>query len=326
MPRWCRFCSRCLRRCSTAWRRSCSGWPPRPPLPPRPCTCPCSPTCSSTRCGWLASAWSRRPRCARPSRWPPVRSPVQPTNDLAGTTRPCAGAVGPLPGPQGTGCSECEVVTFMARVNGPVPLSRADEPPANPRTMFDEFDGIPGSSPLRLLAGDATKSEADEELDGGGVADLLVTDPPYGVDDEVRQRPNSPLPTMTSRVWPKRQAQGPDAAPESTPCCRCGLRLRSRLGRARLPPGVRRRGFRGPARSICTSNASSVPDRPALQLGNTSRSWARGKRQGYDWYGGQAATTVIDDDVKLCGSPSKVSSACALRAFREYQARQFTTV
>ena len=46
------------------------------------------------------------------------------------------------------------------------------------------------------------------------------------------------------------------------------------------------------------------------------------KQGSHHWYGGQAATTVIDDDVNL----RKLSKVELVRLVREYQARECTTV
>lgn len=55
------------------------------------------------------------------------------------------------------------------------------EVPVEPKTQPGEIYELGNH---RLMCGDATSAKDVEELMGGGVSDLVVTDPPYNVDYE----------------------------------------------------------------------------------------------------------------------------------------------
>lgn len=82
----------------------------------------------------------------------------------------------------------------------------APEPPEEPTSKFGQMYRL---GRHRLLVGDATKEEDVKRLAGGGVADLLLTDPPYNVDYTNKSiwLMNSGLDRTSEEMKKKRAAQ-----------------------------------------------------------------------------------------------------------------------
>lgn len=67
----------------------------------------------------------------------------------------------------------------IADIEDEIVEDEAPEPPAEPKSKLGEIYQL---GEHRLMCGDATNPEMMEELMGGGLADLYLTDPPYNVD------------------------------------------------------------------------------------------------------------------------------------------------
>jgi hypothetical protein len=133
---------------------------------------------------------------------------------------------------------------------------------------------------------------------GGDQAQLVLTDPPYGVSYEPSTRPilNDDL---TSDALEAFITAALKRALEVTDRGRPDLRLALRRAGKRLPPRDGR--FRLALQAGARLGQEPIRDRPpglpvAARAGPVR---VEARRRPHRWYGGRRETTVIDDDVDL---------------------------
>lgn len=85
---------------------------------------------------------------------------------------------------EGTGFSDADLAALLAEVTGdPVALTDHDDVPEEPAEPVSRLGDVWLLGPHRLVCGDSTDKGTYAALLGDGVeADLIFTDPPYGVD------------------------------------------------------------------------------------------------------------------------------------------------
>ena len=83
-----------------------------------------------------------------------------------------------------------------------------DEPPPLPEKAISKLGEVYQLGPHRLMCGDATKIEDVEKLMDGKKADMVFTDPPYGVDYEGGTKDKLKLQNdLDNHVWRERVCQ-----------------------------------------------------------------------------------------------------------------------
>lgn len=86
-------------------------------------------------------------------------------------------------GLDGTGFTRPDLASLLAQTQPPVLLGDPDdEPPAPPAVPVTELGDLWLLGPHRLVCGDSRDPAAFVQVDDGGLADMVWTDPPYGVE------------------------------------------------------------------------------------------------------------------------------------------------
>jgi len=192
----------------------------------------------------------------------------------------------------------------------------APEPPAKPTSRRGEVYEL---GPHRLLCGDATDA-GDLETLMGGVASLVLTDPPYGVSYEAETRPilNDDLAGDALEAFLVAALErARDVADAGAP-----IYVWHSDGQGEIFRRALRLAGWSPRQTLVWVKHHFVLGRQDYQWQHEPILYGWNPGAAHRWYGGREEATVIDDDVDL----RALSKPELVRLVDSYRTRDNTTV